>query len=135
MEVVAGYVRAATAALLQGAQTSSDLDLAMRALQVQGELEERGIGGVLAGATPATDEDGVGSGQLKGLGSSAGKVRGTARVVAASVPLAEMFGYATELRSRTQGRGSFTMHFGQYEEVPKSIAEEIITRVQGKVTK
>lgn len=44
MEVVAGYVRAATAALLQGAQTSSDLDLAMRALQVQGALEERGIG-------------------------------------------------------------------------------------------
>jgi elongation factor G len=38
------------------------------------------------------------------------------------VPLSEMFGYATELRSRTQGRGAFTMHFGQYEEVPKSIA-------------
>lgn len=46
MEVVAGYVRAATAALLQAAQTSSDLDLAMRVLQVQGELEERIIGAV-----------------------------------------------------------------------------------------
>lgn len=46
MEVVAGYVRAATAALLQGARTSSDLDLAMRVLQVQGELEERGVGAI-----------------------------------------------------------------------------------------
>jgi elongation factor G len=49
------------------------------------------------------------------------------------VPLSEMFGYATELRSRTQGRGAFTMHFGQYEEVPKSVAEEITARAQGKV--
>ena len=43
----------------------------------------------------------------------------------------EMFGYATELRSRTQGRGSFTMHFGRYEEVPEALAEEIVSRVQG----
>ena len=43
-----------------------------------------------------------------------------------------MFGYATDLRSRTQGRGSFTMHFGKYEEVPASLAEEIVSRVQGK---
>jgi elongation factor G len=42
-----------------------------------------------------------------------------------------MFGYATELRSRTQGRGSFTMHFGKYEDVPASLAEEIVSRVQG----
>ena len=47
------------------------------------------------------------------------------------VPLSEMFGYATELRSRTQGRGAFTMHFGQYEEVPKSVAEEIVNRAKG----
>jgi elongation factor G len=46
-----------------------------------------------------------------------------------------MFGYATDLRSRTQGRGSFTMHFGRYEEVPQNLANEIISRVQGKVTK
>jgi elongation factor G len=63
------------------------------------------------------------------------EIRGTTHLVKAMVPLSEMFGYATDLRSRTQGRGSFTMHFGQYEEVPKNIAEEIITRVQGKVTK
>jgi elongation factor G len=44
-----------------------------------------------------------------------------------------MFGYATDLRSRTQGRGSYSMHFARYEEVPKQIAEEIIARVHGKV--
>jgi elongation factor G len=63
------------------------------------------------------------------------EIRGTTHIIKAMVPLSEMFGYATDLRSRTQGRGTFTMHFGQYEEVPKNIAEEIITRVQGKVTK
>ncbi|MCC7499338.1 MAG: elongation factor G [Bryobacterales bacterium] len=63
------------------------------------------------------------------------EIRGTTQIIRALVPLSEMFGYATELRSRTQGRGSFTMHFGRYEEVPKSIAEEIISKVQGKVTK
>jgi elongation factor G len=61
--------------------------------------------------------------------------RGTTQLIKAMVPLSDMFGYATELRSRTQGRGSFTMHFGQYEEVPKSISEEIVARVQGKVTR
>ena len=63
------------------------------------------------------------------------EIRGTTQLIKAMVPLSDMFGYATDLRSRTQGRGSFTMHFGQYEEVPKNIAEEIIARVQGKVTK
>jgi elongation factor G len=43
-----------------------------------------------------------------------------------------MFGYATDLRSKTQGRGACTMHFGQYEEVPRSIAEDIVTKMQGK---
>jgi len=63
------------------------------------------------------------------------EVRGTTQLIKAMVPLSEMFGYATELRSRTQGRGSFTMHFGQYEEVPKNLAEEIVAKVQGRVTK
>jgi elongation factor G len=52
-------------------------------------------------------------------------------VIQAAVPLAELFGYATDLRSRTQGRGTYTMHFGHYEEVPKSIAEEVVARVTG----
>ena len=53
------------------------------------------------------------------------EILGSTHIIKAMVPLSEMFGYATELRSRTQGRGAFTMHFGQYEEVPKSIVEEI----------
>ena len=54
--------------------------------------------------------------------------RGNAIVVAASVPLSEMFGYATDLRSFTQGRGNYTMQFDRYEPVPKSIREEIIKK-------
>ena len=69
-------------------------------------------------------------GRIEGM-----ELRGTTQIIKSSVPLAEMFGYATELRSRTQGRGSFTMHFGKYEEVPGSIAEEIVSKVQGKITK
>ena len=63
------------------------------------------------------------------------EIHGTTQVIKAMVPLSEMFGYATELRSRTQGRGTFTMHFGQYEEVPRNISEEIVAKVQGKVTR
>ena len=69
-------------------------------------------------------------GQLEGT-----EIRGNTQIIKASVPLSEMFGYVTELRSRTQGRGSSTMHFARYEEVPKNIAEEIVSRVQGNVTK
>ncbi len=61
------------------------------------------------------------------------EIAGGTHIVKAMVPLSEMFGYATELRSRTQGRGSFSMHFGQYEEVPKNLAEEIINRNKGGV--
>jgi len=67
-------------------------------------------------------------GQLQGT-----EILGSTQIIKAMVPLSEMFGYATELRSRTQGRGAFTMHFGQYEEVPKNIAEEIMSKAQGKV--
>ncbi|MDY7220631.1 elongation factor G [Halalkalibacterium halodurans] len=60
------------------------------------------------------------------------EARGNAQVVKAFVPLAEMFGYATSLRSRTQGRGTYTMFFDHYEEVPKSISEEIIKKNSGE---
>ena len=60
------------------------------------------------------------------------EARGNAQIVAAMVPLAQMFGYATSLRSNTQGRGQFTMVFDHYEEVPKSIAEEIIKKNKGE---
>ncbi|RHW36242.1 elongation factor G [Lysinibacillus yapensis] len=60
------------------------------------------------------------------------EARGNAQVVRAMVPLAEMFGYATTLRSATQGRGVFSMVFDHYEEVPKSISEEIIKKNKGE---
>ena len=58
--------------------------------------------------------------------------RGNAVMVEASVPLSEMFGYATDLRSFTQGRGNYTMQFNRYEQVPKSIREKIIKEKGGK---
>ena len=67
-------------------------------------------------------------GRIEGM-----QLRGSSQIIRSSVPLAQMFGYATDLRSRTQGRGSFTMHFGRYEEVPAAIAEEIISKVQGRL--
>ena len=65
------------------------------------------------------------------LNSRRGQIEGTelragAQVIRSMVPLSEMFGYATDLRSRTQGRGTFTMQFSHYNEVPKSIAEKVI---------
>ncbi|KAJ3625353.1 hypothetical protein Zmor_004307 [Zophobas morio] len=54
--------------------------------------------------------------------------RGNAQTVKAKVPLAEMFGYATDLRSFTQGRGTYTMIFSHYNEAPKSVSEEIIKK-------
>jgi len=69
-------------------------------------------------------------GRIEGM-----ELRGTTQIIKSMVPLSEMFGYATELRSRTQGRGSFTMHFGKYEEVPGGIAEEIVSKVQGRITR
>jgi elongation factor G len=71
------------------------------------------------------------------LSSRRGKVggivqRSDAQVIGASVPLSEMFGYSTQLRSMSQGRAVYTMQFSHYQEVPKSKAEEIISKVQGK---
>jgi len=71
------------------------------------------------------------------LNSRRGKIqqmekRGTAQVIKSQVPLAEMFGYATDLRSKTQGRATYTMQFASYEEVPKGIADGIIAKVKGE---
>jgi elongation factor G len=71
------------------------------------------------------------------LNSRRGKIvaleaRAGAQVVRALVPLGEMFGYATDVRSMTQGRATYTMQFARYEEVPKQIAEEIMAKVAGK---
>jgi elongation factor G len=78
-----------------------------------------------------TPEDYLGD-VMGNLNSRRGRVEslepvGNAQVIKASVPLAEMFGYATDLRSMTQGRAEFTMQFDRYEEVPQSIAAEIVT--------
>jgi elongation factor G len=59
------------------------------------------------------------------------EARTGAQVIAATVPLAQVFGYATDLRSITQGRGNYTMLFSHHDEVPKAIAEEVVARVEG----
>jgi elongation factor G len=60
------------------------------------------------------------------------EARGSSQVIRATVPLGQMFGYATEMRSMTQGRATYTMQFSRYEEVPTAIAEEIMAKVAGK---
>ncbi len=71
------------------------------------------------------------------LNSRRGKIqsmekRGNSQVIKATVPLAEMFGYATDLRSKTQGRATYTMQFSHYEDTPKSIMEGIVAKVKGE---
>ncbi len=83
-----------------------------------------------------TPEDYMGD-VIGDLSSRRGKVesmdtRGQARVVKALVPLAEMFGYATDLRSRSQGRANYTMQFHSYQEVPTAAAHEIVAKVRGE---
>jgi elongation factor G len=58
--------------------------------------------------------------------------RAGSQIINARVPLSEMFGYATDLRSRTQGRASYSMHFDRYEPAPSHVSEEVVARVQGK---
>jgi len=66
-------------------------------------------------------------GRIEGM-----EMQGGSQVIKATVPLSTMFGYATNLRGSTQGRGNFTMQFAQYEEAPRQVSEEIIAKVQGK---
>src|SRR5262245_17006405 len=58
--------------------------------------------------------------------------RGGTQIIAARVPLSEMFGYATDLRSRTQGRATYSMHFDRYEQAPQNVSEEVVAKMQGK---
>ena len=60
------------------------------------------------------------------------EARGGTQIINARVPLSEMFGYATEMRSRTQGRATYSMHFDRYEQAPASISDEVVARIQGK---
>ena len=82
-----------------------------------------------------TPEDWMGD-VIGDLNSRRGRITGMdersgMKVVTANVPLAEMFGYANDLRSRTQGRATYTMEFSHYEPVPAAIAEEIISKATG----
>jgi len=83
-----------------------------------------------------TPEDYMGD-VIGDLSSRRGKVggmeqRGNSQVVRATVPLSDMFGYATDLRSRTQGRATYTMQFDSYQQTPSSIQEEIVKRIRGE---
>jgi elongation factor G len=83
-------------------------------MKVQVELPDDYLGAVMGNLSSRR-------GMLQGTESRPGT-----QVVNAEVPLAEMFGYATDLRSQTQGRGTFSMEFLKYNEVPKSISEKVI---------
>ncbi len=83
-----------------------------------------------------TPEDYMGD-LIGDLNARRGKVqemqkRGKAQVIKASVPLSEMFGYATDLRSKSQGRATYTMQFSQYKEVPKALSEALVAKVKGE---
>jgi elongation factor G len=88
-------------------------------MRVEVVIPEEYMGDIMGGITARR-------GRVEGM-----EARGNAQVVRAMVPLSEMFGYATALRSNTQGRGVFTMHFDHYEDVPRSIQEEIIKKNKG----
>jgi elongation factor G len=89
-------------------------------MRVEVVIPEEYMGDIMGGITARR-------GRVEGM-----EARGNAQVVRSMVPLSEMFGYATALRSNTQGRGVFTMHFDHYEDVPKSIQEEIIKKNKGE---
>ncbi|MEC5425588.1 elongation factor G [Virgibacillus sp. C22-A2] len=104
---------------LKAAKTKCNPVLLEPMMKVEIVIPEEYMGDIMGDVTSRR-------GRVEGMDS-----RGNAQVVRGFVPLAEMFGYATALRSNTQGRGVFTMHFDHYEEVPKSISEEIIKKNAG----
>ena len=89
-------------------------------MKVEVQIPEEYMGDIMGDVTSRR-------GRVEGM-----EARGNSQVVRAMVPLANMFGYATSLRSNTQGRGNFAMSFDHYEEVPKSVAEEIIKKNKGE---
>ncbi len=141
--VIAGYGLVDMRAILTGG-SSHDVDSSEMAFKIAGSIAFKKAARL---ASPVllepimqvevvTPEDYMGD-VIGDLSSRRGKVegmeqRGTSHVVNAQVPLSEMFGYATDLRSRTQGRATYTMQFDSYQEVPKSISEEITARVHGE---
>ena len=110
---------AASMALKEAAKKCSPVILEP-VMKVEVVIPEEYLGDIMGNITARR-------GRVEGM-----EARGNSQVVRAMVPLAEMFGYATTLRSATQGRGTFSMVFDHYEDVPKSIAEEIIKKNQGE---
>ena len=60
------------------------------------------------------------------------EILGSTHIIKSMVPLSDMFGYATDLWSRTQGRATYSMHFDRYEPAPQNVSEEVVARMQGK---
>ena len=90
----------------------------------------------IMGVEVVTPEDYMGDviGDLNSRRGKVGKMeqRGSNQIVSAEVPLSEMFGYSTDLRSKTQGRANYTMQFHSYQQTPRNVQEEIIARVTGQ---
>ncbi len=141
--VIAGYGLVDMRAILTGG-SSHDVDSSEMAFKIAGSIAFKKAAKLahpvllepIMQVEVVTPEDYMGD-VIGDLSSRRGKVegmeqRGTSHVVNAQVPLSEMFGYATDLRSRTQGRATYTMQFDSYQEVPKSISEEITARVHGE---
>ncbi|MYL65889.1 elongation factor G [Bacillus hwajinpoensis] len=105
---------------LKKAKTVCDPALLEPMMKVEVVVPEEYMGDIMGDVTSRR-------GRVEGM-----TARGNAQVINAFVPLSEMFGYATTLRSRTQGRGTYTMTFDHYEQVPKSISEEIIKKATGE---
>jgi elongation factor G len=141
--VIAGYALVDVRAILTGG-SAHDVDSSEMAFKIAGSIAFKKAARLakpvllepIMKVEVVTPDDYMGD-VIGDLSSRRGKVegmeqRGNAQVVGAQVPLAEMFGYATDLRSRTQGRATYTMQFDSYQQVPQSIAEEITARVRGE---
>jgi elongation factor G len=112
--------KVAASLALKNAATKCDPVLLEPIMKVEVIIPEEYLGDIMGDITSRR-------GRVEGM-----EARGNAQVVRAMVPLSEMFGYATSLRSNTQGRGTFSMVFDHYEEVPKNIADEIIKKNKGE---
>jgi elongation factor G len=141
--VLAGYALVDVRAILTGG-SSHDVDSSEMAFKIAGSIAFKKAARMAKAALlepimsveVVTPEDYMGD-VIGDLNSRRGQIdgmeqRGTAHVVNGKVPLAEMFGYVGDLRSRTQGRATYTMQFDSYHQVPESIATEIIARVRGE---
>jgi elongation factor G len=141
--VIAGYALVDVRAILTGG-SSHDVDSSEMAFKIAGSIAFKKAAKMakpallepIMGVEVVTPEDYMGD-VIGDLSSRRGQIdgmeqRGTSHVVNGKVPLAEMFGYVGDLRSRTQGRATYTMQFDSYHQVPESIATEIIARVRGE---